>query len=487
MTARDLILLSSGNMWRMKLRAFLTIAGILIAIATFVAMLSFGAGNEKYLEGEFNKLGLFTTMQVYPKDRGKNSDTGSARKLDRAAIEKLSAIHGVNLVYPYDAFSVKVTYRDSSVDSKAQALPSSAMRTKIFSKLLAGRVFSGDSTRSAVISERLMKKLGITSADSAIGKRIAVSILVSQIDSGLVHILSDRGVSILERLKKIHFDSLLNSRYRSKVIRTEADEALRRFMNGFTKAREMISDTLTVCGIREADNVGRLNIEPVIIPFATAGRFSSTGFTGGPMEILNAVMSGNLFARGEDGGGKTFSQVTLDFDPKVMYKTIRDSVEGLGFRAFSFAQEFEQIQRVFVYFDLALGVLGLIALLTASLGIINTMVMSIIERRREIGILKSLGADEGDIRRLFLVESGVFGFLGTAGGVLTGWVATRIISAVAQAYMKNEGVPGVDLFALPLWLVLIAFAVGVGVSLLAGFYPAARAARVDPVEALRND
>ena len=142
---------------------------------------------------------------------------------------------------------------------------------------------------------------------------------------------------------------------------------------------------------------------------------------------------------------------------------------------------------MFLYFDLALGVVGLIALITASLGIVNTMVMSITERRKEIGVLKSLGADEMDIRWLFLVESGVIGMIGTMGGIFFGWVITRVVSAIAQGYMRSEGIPEMDLFSLPLWLLMIAFSVGVGVSLLAGFYPAARAARVDPVEALRNE
>ena len=131
--------------------------------------------------------------------------------------------------------------------------------------------------------------------------------------------------------------------------------------------------------------------------------------------------------------------------------------------------------------------IGLIALITASLGIVNTMVMSITERRREIGVLKSLGADELDIRWLFLVESGVIGVLGTTAGILCGWTITRIVSAIAQAYMRNQGIPPMDLFALPAWLISISLAVGIGVSVIAGFYPAARAARVDPVEALRND
>jgi putative ABC transport system permease protein len=124
---------------------------------------------------------------------------------------------------------------------------------------------------------------------------------------------------------------------------------------------------------------------------------------------------------------------------------------------------------------------------TAALGIVNTMVMAISERRKEISIIKSLGADERDIRRLFLVESAVIGAIGAVFGILTGWVATRIISVIAKSFMRREGMPEFELFDLPLWLILLAFAFGVVVSLLAGLFPASRAARVDPVAGLRNE
>ena len=231
----------------------------------------------------------------------------------------------------------------------------------------------------------------------------------------------------------------------------------------------------------------RTRTEQIIVPMATASRFSAGGPSGNPADIVGAMRSGTLFSGSDGGTGKTFPQVTIDFDPKVFYKSIRDSVEAMGFRTFSFAAEFEQIQKMFLYFDLALGVIGLIALITASLGIVNTMVMSITERRKEIGVLKSLGADERDIRWLFLVESGVIGMIGTVMGIFSGWVITRIVSAIAQGYMRREGIPEMELFSLPPWLILIALGVGIGVSVLAGFYPAARAARVDPVEALRNE
>ena len=100
MTLRDLIVISTGNLWRMRFRASLTIAGVLIAIAAFVSMVSFGAGNQEYITKEFNDLGLFSTIQVSPKSSPNSTDVDSFPWLDHAAIEKLSRISGVNLVYP---------------------------------------------------------------------------------------------------------------------------------------------------------------------------------------------------------------------------------------------------------------------------------------------------------------------------------------------------------------------------------------------------
>jgi len=487
MTLRDLIVISTSNLWRMKLRAFLTISGILIAIAAFVSMLSFGAGNQEYFSKQFNELGLFSTMQVYPNDKAKIKDSISSPNLDRAALEQIATIPGVNLIYPYEPFSVKVKINDTIIDSRAQALPSNATQTKLFSRLKKGSVFDSDSSRNVIISEGLIKSFGIKSSDTLIGKPLIVTVHVSTIDSGLSHILVDRGVSVIDRMKRIRFDSLINIKYRSRVIHTEVNEVVRRFINGFMYAQKAVSDTLIICGIRELVPEGRLRVEPVIIPVRTATRFSTSGLSGNPADIFAAMSSGKLFSQPENTNYKIFSQITIDLDTHVPYKSVKDSIEALGFKTFSFAEQFEEIQKFFFYFDLALSVIGLIALVTASLGIVNTMVMSIIERKKEIGILKSLGAYELEIRSLFLVESGVIGLIGTIGGIVSGWMITRIVSAIAMIYMRKEGIPEMELFALPPWLIFIALGVGVGVSVLAGLYPAARASRIDSVEALRSD
>lgn len=486
MTFRDLVVISTGNLRRMKLRTFLTTSGILIAVTAFVALLSFGAGSQQKIEDEFNNLGLFWTMQVYSHSRGAPTDTGRQPELDVAAIERIAAVPGVTLVYPYDAFTVQVTLGDSARPSKAQALPAEALRTRLFSKMAAGEPIHADTSREAMITRQLAEELGFPVPDSALGRTLVVATKVSTLDSALAHVVLDRGESIVDRLKKIHPDSLLHARYRSRVLRTEANEAVRRFTAGFIGAQETVAETLMIAGVRENPMGNARRGDHVVIPLASARRFATRGPGNGPTELFAAMSRGTLF--GDQGGnGKTFPQLTLTFDPKVPYRQVRDSIQTMGYRVFSFAEQFEQMQQFFLYFDLALGVIGMIALLTASLGIVNTMVMSITERRKEIGILKSLGADEPDIRRLFLVESGVIGAIGTGAGILLGWIVTRIASLAAQAYMKNQGMPEMDLFALPPWLLLIAVSVGVGVSVLAGWYPAARAASVDPVEALRSE
>ena len=487
MTLRDLIAVSIGNMWRMKLRAFLTISGVVIAIAAFVSMLSFGAGMQENIARQFEELGLFSTMQVYPGADSDDPEAPPARPLDQSVVEVFSEIPGVNLAYPFDEFSVVVAFADTSVKSKAQALPGAAMKTKFFSQFVAGGGFESDSTAEVLVTEDLLETLGVAEADSIIGKQLVISVESSSIDSGLAGVINSLGDIVQQRARSFERDSLTSTDYWKRMAGEELEGAMKRFMAGFMNHRAIISDTLLVRGVTKGRGEHRSRISPIIIPRATAARFSQSGFIGDPTAMFAALSSGSLLPSGGDGDSRSYPKVTLDMDPQVPYKPIRDSVEAMGFKTFSYAEEFEEIREFFIYFNMALGLVGLIAMITAALGIVNTMVMSIVERRREIGVLKSLGADERDIRLLFLVESSVIGTVGAAVGIIFGWLITRLASVIARTVMVRYGADEMELFSLPLWLVATALLFGLTVSLLAGSYPAARAARVEPVEALRNE
>lgn len=484
---RDLLTISVGNLWRMKLRTFLTTSGVVIAIAAFVAMLSFGAGNQRLITDQFTELGLLTTMQVYPRDTTGAKDTLPHPPLDAAALDTLAAIPGVSFVLPYEPFTVWVTWKDSTLKSRAQALSVAGTQMKLFSRLACGSLFDSDSSRTVLITEEFAKSLRKDSVEALLGDTIIVTIKVSTLDSGLAHVLEDNGVRIQDRLKRINFDSLRVPTYRQRILSQEGNAALKRFIDGYLNSRRPIADTFVVSGILEARHGRRLPLESVVIPATRAGLFTHAGFSGELTDLAGLIAGKGLLPSYEATDSRTYSQVTLNLDPTTSHTSVRKQVERLGFRAFSYAEQFAEIRKFFLYFDLALGLVGLIALTTASLGIINIMVMSILERKREIGVLKSLGADDRDIRALFLVESSVIGALGAGVGLLFGWGITEAASVISRYFMRKEGVPEVDLFAIPWWLILIALALGIGVSLVAGLYPAARAARVDPVAALRNE
>jgi hypothetical protein len=365
-------------------------------------------------------------------------------------------------------------------------VPVSATQTRMFSRIEAGRMFASDSAREAVVTTEFLRQAKIDTPESAVGRELILSVDRIRLDSGLVQAL--RGsTGVVERVfVKGWIDSVRQASYLKRVVQDELGQALTNFSQGFFNHPATISDTLTIVGVLKRSD-GHSRFEPVMMPIATAERFASGGLSSDPMELFAGLRDGSLVVRSNLGAQKNYPRATLQLDPMAPFKPIKDSVEAHGFRSYSYAEEFEQITKFFIYFDMALALVGMIALITASLGIVNTMVMSIMERRREIGVLKALGASEADIKVLFLFESALIGFIGSVAGIALGWLVSRVSSAVAQYFMAREGFDEVELFALPWWLILQAIAFGLLVSIAAGAWPAARAARTDPVEALRAE
>jgi putative ABC transport system permease protein len=183
----------------------------------------------------------------------------------------------------------------------------------------------------------------------------------------------------------------------------------------------------------------------------------------------------------------SYESLTIRVNGTSHVKDVEDAIKKMDFTAFSLLDASRNLSIVFAVFDLFLGIFGSLALVVASLGIINTLVMAILERRREIGVLKALGAADRDIRRLFFVEAGAMGLLGGIFGVLLGWLIGRAIDFGTNTYLTRRALPSISIVAVPWWMVASAIAFSVAVSLAAGIYPASRAAKLDPVEALRYE
>ena len=133
-----------------------------------------------------------------------------------------------------------------------------------------------------------------------------------------------------------------------------------------------------------------------------------------------------------------------------------------------------------------LSILGVIVLIVAAIGIINTMIMAVHERTKSIGVMKSLGASSFDILSMFLFQSTIIGFIGSIIGSLISFGLFKLISYSVEQILLKQGFSLSLLSNIPWWLIVATIAFSVIISLLAGIYPAVKASKLDPIEALRH-
>jgi len=164
---------------------------------------------------------------------------------------------------------------------------------------------------------------------------------------------------------------------------------------------------------------------------------------------------------------------------------VRDTILKQGFLVSSLSDTIEQTKKIFSVIQLVLGAFGLIALIVSAIGMFNTMTIALLERTKEIGIMRAIGTSNGDVARLFLMESVVMGFLGGVGGVLIGFMGGKIFNFVVNLLAKNFGGQKLDLFYCPTWFSLSVIGFSILTGFLTGIYPARRAAKLNPLDALR--
>ena len=186
-------------------------------------------------------------------------------------------------------------------------------------------------------------------------------------------------------------------------------------------------------------------------------------------------------------GQSVYSSISVRVKNPAQVQPVEDAIKKMGFTTFSILDASRGLRQFFAVLYAFLGIFGSLALIVASVGIVNTLVMAILERRREIGIMKAIGASDGDVKRLFFAEAGAMGILGGVVGVVLGWSIGQAINLGTNVYLKRQSLPPEHFWAVPWWLVVFSILFAFLVSLVSGLYPAGRAARLDPVQALRYE
>ncbi len=211
-------------------------------------------------------------------------------------------------------------------------------------------------------------------------------------------------------------------------------------------------------------------------------------FTLEDVTAINEWARGTRINRNKDG----YPEALVRVDDVSNVLTVADQIKALGYQYFTMQSFVQGVNSFYIILQVMFGAMGAIAMLVAAIGIANTMAMAILERTREIGLMKAVGATNRDVLSVFLGEAAGIGFLGGLGGVVLGWSAGQLINVVALAYLAGQAVqqgrppPTVAVFT-PAWLPIFALLFATLIGLFSGLYPALRAANLIPVNALKYE
>jgi len=452
MKAGDLGELALRNLREAVLRNSLTTLGVAVGVASLVAMVSLGVGLQELATKRLSNSGLFDTVLVTARRniQGMRRPAASPlppkaeRALDDDARKDLEHLPNVVEVYPQIRFPTEVRYNGNPYSTIVAGVPDSARGNGSYDGI-QGSFFSGRKADEAILQIEFAKDLSEQTA-TLIGKDLVVryaerqALVPRAVTSGANGEASDAatgGFSIVPREKKLRIVG---------IVETEPAAGF----GGFGSGR-------------------------LLIPLEVASALRAAQVN----DLRDAVRAPT--------GKPVYASLTVRAKSPSQIETIENAIKTMGFGTFSLLDASRSLKLFFTIFDALLFIFGSLALAVATLGIINTLVMAILERRREIGVLKALGAADRDVKQLFFVEAGVMGLFGGILGVGFGWFIGRALTWGTNIYLHRQNLPSAHVFSVPWWLVLLSILFSVGVSLAAGLYPASRAARLNPVEALRYE
>ncbi len=463
MKAGDLGELALRNLREAILRNSLTTLGVAVGVASLVAMLSLGIGLQELASKRLANSGLFDTVLVTSRRNLRDFNRPSAEKsasqqklrfLDEDARKEMERLPNVIEVYPQIRFPTEVRYGDNPYSTVVAGVPASARGNGAYDGM-RGSFFSGSGADEAILQIEFAKDLS-DQPSTLIGK--------------------DLVVRYVERQPFATPRALADQPSAGNVNRSAVTSPNDSASEGFS----------IVPRERKLRIVGIVETEPAA---GFAGYGNGRLFI--PLEValaLRAAQVNDLRDAVRTSNGKpNYANLTVRAKSPSQVEAIETSIKNMGFSTFSLLDATRNLRLFFTIFDLLLGIFGSLALTVATIGIINTLVMAILERRREIGILKALGAADRDVKQLFFVEAGVMGLLGGVFGVGIGWLIGKAVTWGTNFYLRRQNLPPAHVFSVPWWLVLSAIAFAIVVSLAAGLYPATRAARLNPVEALRYE
>lgn len=449
MKLSDLLLMSISNLWKRKLRTVLTVLGVVIGITSIVVMMALGNGLKESVLENISSYSSITQITVESgRTWDSNGEQADEKLLSDDLIKEFAAIEHVEVVYP--KLSVTVI----------------AKKGKYIHTWMELRGITQDELASMDIS---IAQGELPKSDKELSLFYGSNIITEfYVEKTGVYTYYETGevpnIDFMKDPMTIIFDT--DAYWNSQ--NSSSETSVRPPKKYMLPASGVMAGEIGVWTMNS--NVVYCDIDALKTQLKRV--FKKKAIPGQPVR-KNGKPYNELF----------YSEIVLQVDDMENVQEITKMLQDQGYRAYSDAEwiqsETEQMNTI----QLVLGAIGAVSLLVAAIGITNTMMMSIYERTKEIGVMKVLGCDIRNIQVLFLLEAGFIGFIGGIIGVAFSYGLSAGINSLMASSMGMEG----GICRIPGWLPLLAIGFAVIIGMVAGFLPSLRAMRLSPLAAIRNE
>lgn len=474
MNWRDLLRMSSSNLKRRKLRTFLTVLGVVIGTASIVVMISLGLGLQESLYREVEQSGGLTTITVRGAQAGDTmiyygdgAEETSAKYVNDQLIQKLSELTDVQNVSP--VYELPVVLLKGRYEGYAQ---------------LVGMTPEGLKTRNIKLQKGgALPRTGTSQLDLVIGNGIPTMFYEKGSQKGYYETGELPDIDFAQDSLFLIFDQDAYYEQQSQENTGGADGTTGSGENsgsGFqaqsqTVQKHIVRSSGLVEGGPDEYNA---NYYYIYCDLDTLKQMLKKEFAGSIIPGQPTTKSGKPYKE----FCYSYAQVKVGDINQV--DAVAAAIRDMGYDVETNAEYLDSMKGQFAIIQAVLGGIGAVSLLVAAIGIANTMMMSIYERTKEIGIIKVLGCSLKNIKQLFLLEAA---FIGLIGGVI-GNLLSMIMSAVINFITGYGAAIGFDgnISYIPLWLMLVSMGFAMLVGITAGYFPAKRAMRLSALGAING-
>lgn len=427
----DFVKMGLKNLWRRKLRTILTIMGVVIGTFSIVIMVSLGIGMTEGYKEQLAQWGSLTKITVnrynYVYDESTGMGASSEKNLDDELVETLKGIEHVRGVTPI--LQVEATLKSGKYQAWAYitGIDPECIPYFDFPDLESGEYISNETPEALMFGK------------------------------SAVHFYNPRGnggwgdqpeIDLMTDSIKITFDDTWNSEKTPKY------------------------NKLKVAGVFEEST--------------DESSYSVYG-------TIDQVREWYIKKQKDNGKKVTakdisYSSIWVSVDDVDNVAKVQEQIKNMGYGSYSMADSLENVKQTSNMLQLILGGIGAVSLLVSAIGIANTMIMSIYERTKEIGVMKVLGCLVTDIRKIFLFEAMIIGFCGGMAGIGLSYLVSYLLNKYAPEIGSILGFSNTSTISvIPLWLAVAAVIFAMFIGVISGLYPARRATKIKALDAIRSE